>query len=157
MKRIRLLLFVPIILLAQTDFNLPDLNQSYQTLADVKGDRLTVVDFWATWCAPCVRSFPELIQLSNAYQDKGVRFVGINEDGPRNQSKVRPFVQSMKMPYTILTDLNGDVMNAFNITGLPTLLILDSNSKIVFTHEGFKPGDEKNLKRAIDYLLDESS
>ena len=74
-------------------FRIRDLDDQWKEYEDLKGDRLTVIDFWATWCQPCIRSIPLLNEISEEFADKGVSFFGVSIDGPRNQSKIKPFVQ----------------------------------------------------------------
>jgi thiol-disulfide isomerase/thioredoxin len=66
------------------DFSLKDTENQTLNLSDIRGESLTVIDFWATWCQPCIRSMPKLVDLSEAYKDKGVGFIGISVDSPRN-------------------------------------------------------------------------
>lgn len=134
-------------------FLLQDLQNNWKEFGDVKGETLTVIDFWATWCQPCVRSIPELNKMAEEMGDQGVKFVGISIDGPRNQSKILPFVRSMGIGYTILKDINSEVMSEMNVTSVPTLLIIDSEGEVVYTHEGFRPGDEKVIREEIENYL----
>jgi len=153
---ILLTLLFPVILLQgklhaqEPFFELQDLDNEWTTFADVKGEHLTVIDFWATWCQPCLRSLPELNSLYNEFKNKGVNFVGISIDGPRNQSKLKPFVQSMGIDYAILRDVNSEIMSEMGVTTVPTLLILDKEGEIVFYHEGYRPGDEKYIRMNIE-------
>jgi thiol-disulfide isomerase/thioredoxin len=141
----------------QTAFHTPlsDLEGNTVSIDAIKGEKLTVLDFWATWCRPCIISIPELIKLSDKYQDQGVRFVGINADSPRNRSKVRPFVSSMGITYPVLLDFDLQLQSDFFISGFPTLLILDGKGKVLFTHVGYIQGDEKEIEDAIKKLLAE--
>lgn len=136
------------------DFELQSANDnSYYNLKDLKGENLTVIDFWATWCKPCISALPKLNKLSEEFKDKGVNFIGISTDGPRNQSKVRPFIISHGILYPVLRDPNSKLMDDVNATVLPTLLIYDKNEKLVYFHEGFSPGTELEIKAEIEKLL----
>lgn len=141
------------ILAQEPVFQLQNIENEWKQFEDVKGEKLTVIDFWATWCQPCVRSIPELNKIAEELKSAGVNFVGISIDGPRNQSKIVPFVRSMGIVYPILRDINSEAMTDMNVTSVPTLLIIDSNGELVYTHEGFRPGDEKVIKREILRLL----
>ena len=123
--------------------------QSYQQL---KGDSLTVIDFWASWCKSCLSAIPKLNALSATYQNRGVRFIGISTDGPRSVAKVRPLVESLSISYPILLDLNNDVMRNFNVNAMPTIVII-KNNKIVFTSEGYVAGDENEIALKIEAFL----
>lgn len=136
------------------DFELQSANDnSYYNLKNLKGENLTVIDFWATWCKPCISALPKLNKLSEEFNDKGVNFIGISTDGPRNQSKVRPFINTHGIKYPVLRDPNSKLMDDVNATVLPTLLIYDKNEKLVYFHEGFSPGTELEIKAEIEKLL----
>lgn len=140
---------------AQTPYQieLKEINGDYLKLEDLKGNKLTVIDFWATWCKPCVKSIPKLIALSHEYEASDVRFVGINVDSPRNSAKVRPFAKSLGIDYPTLLDPNQELYSELLVAVLPTLFILDSNGKVLYTHEGYVSGDEKLIKEEIESLL----
>ena len=137
------------------NFSLDDTNGKSTEFYDIKGEKLTIIDFWATWCKPCVNSIPKLNELARETKEKGVGFVGINVDSPRNIAKVKPFVQALGVSYPILLDTDEEVMAQLNVSVLPTLLIVNSKNEIVFTHEGFKPGDDEKVKKEIEKLLSE--
>lgn len=133
--------------------SLDDLDGNSTQLSDLAGEKLTILDFWATWCGPCVRSIPELIKISADYEGKGVSLVGINEDGPRNLSKVKPFVKARKISYPVVIDGDGDMMQSYDVSSLPTLIIVDKKGKELYRHEGFFPGDEEEIREELDELL----
>jgi len=138
------------------DFRLQDLNNKTVSYSQLKGKTLTVLDFWATWCKPCVRSIPKLVELHKQYEKQGVRFIGINVDGTRNLSKVKPFAHSLNIAYPVLLDVNNEIMNKLKVTAMPTIIITDAEDEIVFFHQGYRPGDEKTLEEEIKKLLSAS-
>lgn len=135
------------------DFSLKDTENKTIRLSQISGQYLTVVDFWATWCQPCIRSMPRLVELSDTYKDRGVGFIGISVDSPRNLSKVKPFARSMGIKYPILLDSSGELMGELNVTAVPTILIIDSDYRILYAHEGFHAGDEITIQEEIDKHL----
>lgn len=137
----------------QPYFRLQNLQNEWIDFKDVKGEKLTVIDFWATWCQPCVRSIPELNKIAQEFGNRGVAMVGISIDGPRNQSKILPFVNSLGINYPILRDINSEVMTDMNVTSVPTLLIFNSRGDLVYTHEGYRPGDENVIRGEIEKHL----
>ena len=139
------------------DFTLSDLNNKRTSFSDLKGENLTVLDFWATWCKPCARAIPKLITLYDQYKDRGVQFIGINVDSPRNLPKVKPYASTRGITYPILLDSNNELMSEFQITALPTVLVVDNKNEIVFVHRGYRPGNEKILQDEIDKMLLENS
>lgn len=122
-------------------------------LSDLQGEKLTVVDFWATWCKPCVAALPKLNALSKEFETSAVQFIGINVDGPRNRSKVLPFIKTQNLSYPILLDPDSKLMNELNAHSLPTLIIFNNKGKIVYTHEGFSNGEEIEIRDKIKELL----
>ncbi len=120
---------------------------------DLKGEKLTIIDFWATWCKPCLNAIPRLIELSEKYQDKGVKFIGISVDGPRSIAKVLPMVETLKISYPVLLDQDMNIANQLNIAAFPTLLFVGPNNKILQFHEGFSSGEEKEIEKEIQKYL----
>lgn len=135
------------------NFETKDIDNNWVILEDLSGEKLTVIDFWATWCKPCVNAMPKLNTLSEQYKTEGVNFIGVNVDGPRNQAKVKPFSESLGMGYPIVFDPDQELLSEMNASVLPTLIVLNSKGKEVYRHEGFQPGDEKILAEEIKALL----
>jgi thiol-disulfide isomerase/thioredoxin len=139
------------------DFVLKDLNNKRTSYSDLKGDKLTVLDFWATWCKPCARSIPGLILIYEENRENGVQVIGISVDSPRNLSKVKPYVSSKGITYPILLDSNSELISQLQVTAMPTLLIVDHEDEIIFVHRGYRPGDEEVIKEKIGEFLAEKS
>lgn len=135
------------------DFRLEDIHGNQQSYTALKGDKITLIDFWATWCKPCVNSIPKLITLSETYDSTQVAFIGISIDSPRNLAKVKPFVETLGISYPILLDVNQEIYRDLNIAVIPTLIMIDSKNEIIYIHEGFLPGDEELIKEEIDNYL----
>jgi cytochrome c biogenesis protein CcmG/thiol:disulfide interchange protein DsbE len=135
------------------DFSLKDTDSRSVSFSEISGKYLTVIDFWATWCQPCIRSLPKLVELSERYRAQGVGFIGVSVDSPRNLSKVKPFARSMGITYPVLLDPNGELMGELNVTAVPTLLIIDSRYRILYMHEGFNAGDELTIREEIEKYL----
>lgn len=91
------------------------------TLGEDKGPKLCVVEFWATWCPPCLRSIPHLTELQKKYKAQGVVFVGISDE---TAEEVKPFMERMgeKMNYTVAVDNNQETIKAYlNLYGIETI------------------------------------
>lgn len=136
------------------EFQLPDLSGKQIALQDLLKKGPVVVDFWATWCKPCVKSLPKMQQLFEKYQADSLTVVGINVDGPRNRSKVKPFVNSLGIKFPILIDENGEVLQRYRLVSIPATVIISADGNIVKVHTGYRPGDEKILEKEIQKLLD---
>lgn len=142
---------------AQTvkDFNLKDLQNTYQTFENLKGEKLTVIDFWATWCKPCMKAIPEINKLYKEFKEKGVSFISINGDGPRSIAKVGPVSKSLQIEYTVLLDIDSTVKTQLNLSAFPTLILVNPKGKIVWIHEGYVTGDEIEMKKQIEKFSNE--
>jgi len=145
-----LLISISVIQAQEPYFRLKDIDNQWKEYNDLKGSSLTVIDFWATWCQPCIRSIPLLNDMANEFADQGVRFIGVSIDGTRNQSKIGPFIQSMGVSYPILRDLDSELMSDLGVTAVPTLLIYGAEGDQLFFHEGFRPGDEIMIRQHIE-------
>ncbi|OIQ38598.1 MAG: hypothetical protein BM563_06080 [Bacteroidetes bacterium MedPE-SWsnd-G1] len=135
------------------DFSLNNVDGELNSYNELKGEKLTIIDLWASWCKPCLKSMPKIDILYKEYKKKGVEVIGINTDGPRSISKVKPIVKVLDLSYANLTDLNNAIMKDLEVASLPTLLIVNSRNNIVYRHEGYSPGDEVTIKNKIDELL----
>jgi thiol-disulfide isomerase/thioredoxin len=113
-----------------------DLDEKVQALEQWKG-KIIVVNFWATWCPPCIAEIPEFIKIQKQYEKQGVQFVGIAID---QKSKVQAFAKENKMNYPVLLgdlagiDLARRIGNANG--GLPYSVIVDRNGNVVATQLG---------------------
>ena len=152
-----LLLFIllPIYGTAQTvrDFSLENLDGEWMDYNDLKGEQLTIIDFWASWCKPCMKAMPEIEKLYQTFKDDGVNVISINTDGPRSISKVLPLSQTLNVTYPILSDINNDLTSELNISVLPTMLVVNSDGKIIWRHEGWTSGDEAKVEQHIKEAL----
>jgi thiol-disulfide isomerase/thioredoxin len=158
MKKIVLLLcFGAVTLIASAqrlpEFSIKDIDNRYQTFDDLKGEKITIFDFWATWCKPCLKAIPELNKIYSEYRENGVEIVGVNCDGPRSTAKVNPMVKSLNIQYPVLLDINSELMNELNLANFPTLIAVNDAGKVVYVHEGFAFGDEIEIREAIDELI----
>jgi thiol-disulfide isomerase/thioredoxin len=135
------------------NFELKDIENNHRSYNELKGEKLTLIDFWATWCGPCIKAIPELNKIYDIFKSQGVEVIGINCDGPRSVSKVAPFSKSLNIKYPVLIDINSDIRNKLNILAFPTLIIVDANNKVVWIHEGFVSGDTEIIIAEIEKLL----
>jgi thiol-disulfide isomerase/thioredoxin len=129
-------------------FSLKNLDDRWVSYRDIKG-KVTLIDFWATWCAPCLKSLPKIEDLHRRYTSRSVSVVGVSLDTERNQPKVGPFVHSRGISYPILLDPQSRVAGSFGVTTIPTIIILDSTDATVYVHRGWSAGDETIIEREI--------
>jgi len=93
------------------------------------GRRLMVLDFWATWCAPCRESIPKLDDVAARYSNQAVEVLGITRE---SEADVRPFLRKVPMKYAVAIDVEGKLHRALPITAMPYSLILNGADKIVW-------------------------
>jgi peroxiredoxin len=133
------------------------------TMRTVTGERLeseallargpVLLDFWATWCKPCLAALPELDSLHRRFAPQGLTVIGISVDGPRNFPKVRPFAHRMGLGYPIVLDEDGDLARRYQARAIPTSVLISRQGRAVRVTQGWRPGETDDLARAIEGLL----
>ncbi len=116
-------------------------------------DKVVLLDFWATWCVPCVQAMPGLQKLSEQYKDKPVVVIGVNQDSKSQDKKVRQFLEDKKITFRQVLDPEGKSGRAYKVVGLPTTVLLDKQGVIQAVHIGSSPTLHEELARQIDRLL----
>jgi peroxiredoxin/YHS domain-containing protein len=114
---------------------------------------VVLLDFWATWCAPCRKAMPELQALHDRYRERGFRVIGISiDEGGRD--KVAAFVSGRKITYPIALDAPSDpAWGAFRVKAVPASYLIDRGGRIVAQWTGAPP-KAAELKRHIESLLE---
>lgn len=120
------------------NFSFTDASGQSTTFDSFKG-KVTVINFWATWCGPCKVELPDLIELSKEYESRNVKFIGISTDrGGDVVEDVRAFIEKAGIPYQIVIS-NDEIESAYgNIHAIPTTFILDENGNIVESFVGVR-------------------
>ena len=115
------------------DFVLDDASGKPVKLSDFRGN-VVLLNFWATWCAPCSLEIPWFIELQNTYRASGFATLGVSldEDG---WGAVRPYIEKRKVNYRVMVG-NDDVAQLYGAASLPTTIIIDKSGRIAATHVG---------------------
>ena len=135
------------------DFTLPALDGSKVKLSDLKGN-VVLIDFWASWCAPCRKELPALDALARSYSDakKPVVILAVGVDKERGNAE--KLLGSLKIgSLRVLLDPDGKVPSAYDVPTMPTSIIVDAKGLVREVNAGFEPGDEKKIAAQIDELL----
>ena len=133
---------------ANLNFTLKDMNDVDYRMNDLKG-KVVLVNFWASWCAPCLAEIPEFIKVREAYHDKGFEIVGISTDDTPEQ--LRAFAEKYKTNYP-LVQVTSEVEEAFGpVFGLPTSVLVARDGSVCKRH--FGPISKEQLEKELKPLL----
>jgi len=151
-----LLCFVPAQAQRAPDFTLKDIAGRPHKLTDYFPEHVVLLDFWATWCVPCVKELPHLQRLQDLYGTRGLQVLTINIDGPDRLASVSGFFARYGYTLPVLLDTGSEVVSVYNPRlNLPYSVLLDRQGTIRYAHQGYSPGDEQILEREIVELLGE--
>jgi thiol-disulfide isomerase/thioredoxin len=119
------------------------INSEALTLAGLK-DKVAVVEFWATWCPPCRKSIPHLIELADKYKDKGVVVIGLTDEP---KEKVEPFAKQMKMTYPV--GVGSTSSREYGVSGIPHAFVVVGGKVVWHGHPmtGLDKAVEEALKK----------
>ena len=113
--------------------------------------KVVYVDFWASWCAPCLKSFPFMQELHTRYSNDGLVIIAINMD--QNIQDARDFLAEHPVTFLIGQDAAGIVAQQYGVIALPSSFIVGRDGLIKDDHYGFKSGDEEKISSLIAELL----
>lgn len=136
-------------------FTLMDLDGKPVSLESLRGS-VVVVDFWATWCGPCVASFPGMQKAVTKYaQSPDVKFLFVNtwQSEADKKKNAADFIAKKKYTFQVLLDDNDDVVTNFKVSGIPTKFIIDKNGNVRFKSVGYN-GDSDRTASEISQMVD---
>jgi cytochrome c biogenesis protein CcmG/thiol:disulfide interchange protein DsbE len=135
---------------AAPGFALPDGQGGTITLTALRG-RVVYVDFWASWCGPCRRSFPWLNAMQQKYGAQGFTVVAINVD--KKRADAQRFLDAVPAQFAIAYDEAGTTPAAFDVKGMPSSFLVDARGNVVLVEFGFRDDRKSALEEAIRRLL----
>ncbi len=134
-------------------FTLPNIESDKQIALESYKGKVVYLDFWASWCKPCIQSFPELDRIYKKYNKQGFEIVAVNLDNKK--SKAEAFLTKHPINYQILHDKSFKVSRLYDVSVMPTGYFIDKTGKVRAIHHGYNKGDEVNIEKAVKLLLAE--
>jgi len=131
--------------------SLPDAKGATVSLAALKG-KVVYVDFWASWCAPCRRSFPWMGEMQQKYGPKGFVVLAVNVD--KKRSDADRFLAVTPGAFTIVFDPTGATPTAWDVKGMPTSFVVDRQGRVVSIDAGFRDDMKPALEAKLQAVLD---
>ena len=156
------ILLIPLLLLlsqfaiaaesAAPDFTLKSTSGENLRLSEQRG-QVGLINFWASWCGPCRQEMPLLDEMQKKYAKLGFTVFGVNVD--QDQSKADKILKNIPVSFPVLYDTGGKVSRLFDVSAMPTTVIVDRDGNMRYLHKGFKPGYEETYAENVKALIRE--
>ncbi len=134
------------------NFTLKNLSGENLKLSEFRGN-VVLINFWASWCGPCLQEMPLLNAIHKKYELLGFTVLGINVD--EKSDKARAFLDDRGIDFPILLDDKNQVSKLYDLVAMPTTVVVDRDGKMRFLHKGYKPGDEAQYHKMVKELVRE--
>ena len=121
-------------------------------LSELRGE-VVMLNFWASWCGPCRKEMPLLEKIYKKYKGLGFTLLGVNVE--ENSKAAKNYLKDVKVSFPILFDTTNKTSKLYNVSAMPTTILIDRNGNKRFLHKGYKPGYENDYKKQIKKLLRE--
>ncbi len=132
------------------DFTLKSNSGKNIKLSELRG-QVVMINFWASWCGPCLQEMPLLEQLYKKYQPLGFTLLGV--DVEEDSSDAIKWLKKVKVSFPILFDNENEVSERYHVSAMPTTVIVDRDGKIRYIHMGYTPGVEETYQQQVRALL----
>jgi len=132
------------------DFTLRTMNGPNMRLQEQRG-RVVMVNFWATWCGPCRQEMPQLNRLYEKYHAAGFVLLGVNVDD--DQRKAAEVAGKLGVTFPVLLDTDKTVSKLYELSTMPSTVIIDRDGKVRYVHRGYLTGYEDSYEKQIRELL----
>jgi thiol-disulfide isomerase/thioredoxin len=116
-------------------------------------NKVVYLDFWASWCGPCRKSFPWLNSIHNKYQDKGLVVIGVNLDSDFENAE--EFLKSVPAEFKLFSDPDAKLAEQYKLIGMPSSFVIDGKGEVRHRHVGFKKVSIDAYEDSILSLLNE--
>jgi peroxiredoxin len=115
------------------------------------GKKVVLLDFWATWCGPCIQALPEIDEVAKKYADKGLVFYAVNVG--EDPATIKEFLTKTKLESTIAMSVDGTIPKLYNVEGIPQTVLIGKDGKVQVVHVGFSSQLGKTLTKQVEDLL----
>ncbi len=133
-----------------TPFKLPMLGGGDFDLSAEKG-KVVVLDFWATWCGPCIKSLPGLIEVMSAFPTDRVKLIGVNQSEAPEQ--VKRFLETRGWKLEVAMDAGQSIAQKYGVDGIPHTVIVGPDGNIAWVKTGYSPDGDAEAAKAVQELL----
>lgn len=163
MKIIALFLILPVVFALAEEgtaakapsFTLEDVDGNVVNLDSLLTKGPVLMSFWALWCKMCIKELDALKPYAEEFDSLNITLLAISQDKTRSVPKVKPFATSRKWTYQVVLDPENTMRELYNVQAMPTFFIIDQNKQLVFTHQGYKPGDEEAIIAKVRELYEQ--
>jgi thiol-disulfide isomerase/thioredoxin len=114
--------------------------------------KVGLINFWASWCAPCQRELPFLVRMQEEYGPSGFQVISVNVD--RIPDKARPWIARFNLPFPVMVDPDAEVMGLFDVMAMPTSVLVDMDGNVLEVHTGFSDAWAKSLRIRLTEMLE---
>lgn len=134
------------------DFTLKSRNGENVKLSELRGD-VVMINFWASWCAPCRQEMPLLEDMHKKYNDLGFVLLGVNVE--EDSSSAEDLLREVPVSFPILYDPTNKVTKLYNVVAMPSTIMVDRDGNMRYLHRGYLPGYEVEYIKQIKELIRE--
>lgn len=134
------------------DFTLKTSTGENLRLAEQRG-KVVMINFWASWCAPCRQEMPILDELYQRYERAGFTLLGVNVE--QDSGAAQRFLEEVGVSFPILFDPTSEVSRTYQVSAMPTTVMVDRDGQVRYVNRGYRPGDEEKYRDQIRELIGE--
>lgn len=134
------------------NFTLKSLDGKNLKLSEMAGN-VVLINFWASWCGPCLQEMPLLNKIHKKYEPLGFTVLGVNVE--ENSSNARAFLADRGVEFPVLLDTKNQVSKMYDVIAMPTTVLVDRDGNMRFLHKGYKSGDEAQYRKMVKKLVRE--
>jgi thiol-disulfide isomerase/thioredoxin len=134
------------------DFTLKSRSGENIKLSELRGE-VVMINFWASWCAPCRQEMPLLEELYKKYSDLGFTLLAVNVE--EDSSKADILLRDIPVTFPVLYDNTNKVTKLYKVVAMPSTIIVDRNGNMRYLHRGYLPGYEEEYKKQVSELIRE--